>query len=79
MRQLLVLGLILIISFNFWAQEEKSDTVGIGGLNWFAYPYMFYSPETNLAFGAGGIISISFRKFKFQTIQPYRFWLLYNQ
>ena len=60
MRQLLVLGLILIISFNFWAQEEKSDTVGIGGLNWFAYPYMFYSPETNLAFGAGGIISISF-------------------
>ena len=35
---------------------EKPDTVGVGGADWFAYPYIFYSPETNLAFGGGGIV-----------------------
>jgi outer membrane protein assembly factor BamA len=41
------------------AQEdsEDPDTVGVGGVNWFAYPFAFYSPETSLAFGAGGILS----------------------
>jgi outer membrane protein assembly factor BamA len=37
--------------------SEDPDTVGVGGVNWFAYPFAFYSPETSLAFGAGGIIS----------------------
>ena len=60
MRHSLVAGLILILSINTWAQEEKSDTVGIGGFNWFAYPFAFYTPETSLAVGAGGIISYNF-------------------
>ena len=41
------------------AQEELPDTIGVGGFNWFAYPFIFYSPETNLAFGAGGVISFT--------------------
>lgn len=35
---------------------EKPDTVGVGGVDWLAYPYIFYSPETSLAFGGGGIV-----------------------
>ena len=35
---------------------DKPDTVGVGGVDWFAYPYIFYSPETSLAFGGGGIV-----------------------
>ena len=44
------------------AQQEDSepDTIGIGGVNWFAYPFIFFSPETDLAFGAGGVISFKF-------------------
>ena len=39
------------------AQDEDPDTLGIGGFNWFAYPFVFFTPETNWAFGAGGVIS----------------------
>jgi hypothetical protein len=35
---------------------EEHDTLGVGGADWFAYPYIFYSPETSLAFGGGGIV-----------------------
>jgi len=63
----IVYAFILIIFFiapMLFAQSEKSDTsvvtkpdtVGIGGVDWFAYPYIFYSPETSLAFGGGGIV-----------------------
>lgn len=48
--------LILNCVHSINAQEEKHDTVGVGGIDWFAYPYAFYSPETSLAFGAGGIV-----------------------
>jgi len=45
------------VSARLQAQEEDSpDTVGVGGVNWFAYPFVFFSPETNWAFGAGGIM-----------------------
>jgi hypothetical protein len=58
---LLTIILLVIISsgLSLKAQEdsEDPDTVGVGGVNWFAYPFAFYSPETSLAFGAGGIIS----------------------
>ena len=59
---------VILITFIttpiLFSQSEKSDssvvtkpdTVGIGGVDWFAYPYIFYSPETNLAFGGGGIV-----------------------
>jgi hypothetical protein len=56
MRQVLILIVFLVLTQNIFSQEQ-SDTLGVGGINWFAYPYAFYSPETNLAFGAGGIVS----------------------
>ncbi|MCW8804453.1 MAG: outer membrane protein assembly factor [Ignavibacteriaceae bacterium] len=68
MRRLsIVLFLIISIQFLIFSQTEHPDssvteipdTVGVGGVDWFAYPFMFYSPETSLAFGAGGIISFT--------------------
>ena len=35
---------------------NKPDTVAVRGVDWLAYPYIFYSPETSLAFGGGGIV-----------------------
>ena len=35
---------------------RKSDTLAVRGVDWLAYPYIFYSPETSLAFGGGGIV-----------------------
>jgi hypothetical protein len=34
----------------------KPDTVDVGGVTCVAYTFVFYSPETSLAFGGGGII-----------------------
>jgi len=48
--------------------EENPDTAGVGGVNWFAYPYAFYTPETDLAFGAGGILY--FRTKKDRLLNP---------
>ncbi len=62
------LNFILLFMFftcsSTFSQTEKTDTsiteipdtVGVGGVDWFAYPYIFYSPETSLAFGGGGIV-----------------------
>ncbi len=65
-RKLLILITIvfaLLFSSNYVlrAQEDanKPDTVGVGGVDWFAYPFVFFSPETNWAFGAGGILYFS--------------------
>ena len=71
-RKLLILITIvfsLLFSSNYVlrAQEDsnKPDTVGVGGVDWFAYPFVFYSPETDWAFGAGGILYFSLSdKFK---------------
>lgn len=38
------------------AAQEQPDTTVQKNIDWFAYPYVFLSPETNLAFGAGGIV-----------------------
>ena len=65
MKNLYSVSLItLIIAPFIFSQTENPDstvteipdTVGIGGVDWFAYPYIFYSPETSLAFGGGGIV-----------------------
>ena len=55
MRTLLTGALALLCVATLRAQDTP-DTAGIGGVNWFAYPYAFYTPETNLAFGAAGIL-----------------------
>lgn len=62
MRLIFITSLFIAINFNIIAQENETDTLGVGELNWFAYPFMFYTPETSLALGAGGIISSSFSK-----------------
>jgi len=51
--------LILLLTQLAYAQEKEElpDTIGVGGVNWFAYPFIFYTPETSLAFGAGGVVS----------------------
>ena len=59
-----ILLVIFFVQFIMFSQTEISDssvteipdTLGIGGVDWFAYPYIFYSPETSLAFGGGGIV-----------------------
>ncbi|NNL19900.1 MAG: BamA/TamA family outer membrane protein [Ignavibacteriaceae bacterium] len=53
----ITLFLILFIAINVLAQNEDQDTTDVKRITWFAYPFAFYSPETSLAFGAGGIIS----------------------
>jgi len=54
-RAIVTGALVLAFAGSLMAQEEP-DTAGVRGLNWFAYPYAFYTPETNLAFGAAGIL-----------------------
>jgi outer membrane protein assembly factor BamA len=67
-RTLLIITIIFSLSFSFnndlIAQEESNepDTVGVGGVDWFAYPFVFFTPETNWAFGAGGVISFKLSK-----------------
>ncbi|MEJ2194729.1 MAG: BamA/TamA family outer membrane protein [Ignavibacteriaceae bacterium] len=58
MRSLIVICcLIFAVQFQIFSQEEISpDTTGVRGVNWFAYPFIFYTPETDWAFGAGGIL-----------------------
>ena len=36
--------------------EAKPDTAIASKIGWIAYPYAFYTPETQLAVGAGGIV-----------------------
>lgn len=62
LRTLILLS--LIIAPSIFSQSVKSDstyinehdTLAIRGVDWLAYPYIFYSPETSLAFGGGGIV-----------------------
>ena len=54
---LIVLAILICSSAIINAQEkEHPDTVGLGGVNWFAYPFLFFTPETDWAFGAGGLL-----------------------
>ena len=45
----------MMLPHNLNAQEK--DSVETDNLNWFAAPIIFYSPESNLALGALGILS----------------------
>jgi hypothetical protein len=77
--------IILIISFmmlphNLNAQEK--DSIETTGLNWHAYPIIFYSPESNLAFGALGIISFRLsnkQNSKPSKIEAYGYYTLNTQ
>ncbi len=71
----LILFLFLIFFSNgvIFAQDKekpiiKSDTLELKSFGFLAYPFIFYSPETQVAFGAGGIVF--FRTTTRTFIQP---------
>lgn len=53
-----ILIFLLFGSFNIWGQDSTAvkDTKNHKMFDWYAYPFAFYTPEVNLAFGAGGIM-----------------------
>lgn len=66
---ILVASLFLICS-NSYAQDNdsNSDSTNQKMFDWFAYPFVFYTPETNFAFGAGGIVY--FRTSQLKNTRP---------
>ncbi len=75
--------LIIFTVFSIYAtthaqveDSSKSD------FNWIAYPYVFYTPETNLAFGAGGIFYFYLSpeyKSKASTVTPSFYYSINSQ
>jgi len=56
----LTLLLFINLSTILNAQVKKDSTtnrVGAGGTHWFVFPFVYYTPETDLAFGVGGNIN----------------------
>ena len=51
-----IAALAVLILVSFGAGQTKSDTVIAKKINLMFYPYVFYTPETQLAFGAGGML-----------------------
>jgi outer membrane protein assembly factor BamA len=81
--------LVILIKINL-AQTEvpdsttihKPDTLAVRGVDWLAYPYIFYSPETSLAFGGGGIVYFKLYddpKAKFSSITPSFYYTVNGQ
>ncbi|MFH1197055.1 MAG: BamA/TamA family outer membrane protein [bacterium] len=54
MRSILILVFILFISITSINRSEEADTTTTSGSGWIALPYIYYTPETEFAFGAGG-------------------------
>jgi hypothetical protein len=50
------LALALVLASVPLQAQEGADTTDRKDIDWFAFPYAFYTPETNLAVGAGGIV-----------------------
>ena len=70
-RVMTLLILILLVTRATSANgqtEEAADTAQTDNFGWLAYPYVFMSPETNLAFGVGGIVYFRFSPEK--TVKP---------
>jgi len=52
-----IIIIILIMMLPICISAQEKDSVETSGFNWHAYPVIFYSPESNFAFGALGIMS----------------------
>jgi len=68
---LLALSLLIFPVAELRAQSTEvhdEDSSEVKKFGWLAYPYVFLSPETNLAFGLGGIVY--FRLSPDHTIKP---------
>ncbi len=52
-----ILVFLFTININIYGQDNTSvnDSTKHKMFDWFAYPFAFYTPEVNLAFGVGGI------------------------
>jgi outer membrane protein assembly factor BamA len=50
-----ILIAVIFVNINLTAQDLSDSTDK--SISYFVYPYLFYTPETNLAFGAGGVLS----------------------
>ena len=55
--RIVFLAFLLSISINIHGQDSTvtNDTTKTKMFDWYASPFVFYSPETNLTFGIGGI------------------------
>jgi len=64
MKKIFFVIILIFLQQQLFSQTEKSDststqkpdTLAVRGVDWLAYPYIFYSPETSLAFGGGGLV-----------------------
>ena len=57
---LIILFFFSLVNINAQVRKDSSSNkVGVGGVNWFVFPFAFYTPETDYAFGAGG--NVNFR------------------
>jgi len=56
MKNIFYIMIICIIYYNNLSAQDSTDSTE-KKISYFVYPYAFYSPETNLAFGAGGVLS----------------------
>lgn len=61
---ILILCLLLFCCNSFSQKDFINDTLVLKKPNLKGYPYIFYTPETKLAFGAGGIIVLYTAKLK---------------
>ena len=82
----LALLLCLLAAAPSLAQEEEpapaDTTEEQASFGWIAYPYIFFSPETNLAFGGGGIVYFRFSpdpEIKPSTITPSFYYTVNDQ
>jgi outer membrane protein assembly factor BamA len=55
LKNILLLVLMLCSRIDAADNKVKSDSTESGSFEYFLYPFVFFSPETDLAFGGGGI------------------------
>jgi len=78
-QNIIAIIIMMVLGSSVIAQEEDSTK---NSINWMAYPYIFYTPETNLAFGGGGILYFYLTPefdSKASTITPSFYYSVNNQ
>ncbi len=77
-----IILIISIVMLPIYLSAQEKDSVETDDLNWFAAPIIFYSPESNLALGALGILSFRFSdslNSKPSKIEVYGYYTLNTQ
>lgn len=77
------LCIVILFHGEILSQEPaQKDSSTVEKFGWLAYPYVFMSPETNLAFGVGGIVYFRFSSdttVKPSSITPSAYYSINNQ